>query len=174
MLESFYSELRRCRTRCGGKPRIEKHAAGVEHDCAESGCKPHVCKPMGSSTIRQIHAILSGALDAAQRWDWISSNPARIARKPKQKRPEPDPPTPAEAARLSEKAFEMDEDWGTLVWLAMTAGMRRGEIAGLRFSRIDMDEEVIDLRRSWVRGIEKGTKTHQNRRIALDSEPSFC
>ncbi|MGW0893297.1 tyrosine-type recombinase/integrase [Saccharopolyspora sp. NPDC002578] len=170
MLESFYSELRRCRARCDGTPQIEKHARDGEHECASSGCKPHVCKPMGNSTVRQIHAILSGTLDAAQRWDWINSNPARIARKPKQKRPEPDPPTPAEAARLSERAFEMDDDWGTLVWLAMTTGMRRGELAGLRFSRIDLDEEVIDLRRSWVRGIEKGTKTHQNRRIALDSE----
>ncbi|WP_338605159.1 tyrosine-type recombinase/integrase [Saccharopolyspora sp. SCSIO 74807] len=170
MLETFYTELRRCRARCNGKPSIEKHAKADEHDCAEAGCKPHSCKPMGNSTVRQIHAILSGTLDAAERWDWISSNPARVARKPKQKRPEPDPPTPAEAARLSERAFEMDEDWGTLVWLAMTTGMRRGELVGLRFSRVDLDEEVIDLRRNWVRGVEKGTKTHQNRRIALDSE----
>ncbi|GAB3903912.1 hypothetical protein GCM10029964_096600 [Kibdelosporangium lantanae] len=64
----------------------------------------------------------------------------------------------------------MDEDWGTLVWLAMTTGMRRGELCGLRFARIDFDAEVIDLRRNWVLGKEKDTKTHQNRRIALDSE----
>src|SRR5690606_39664909 len=64
----------------------------------------------------------------------------------------------------------MDDDWGTLVWLAMTTGMRRGELVGLRFSRIDLDAEVIDLRRSWVGGKEKDTKTHQNRRIALDTE----
>ena len=29
---------------------------------------------------------------------------------------------------------------------------------------------MIDLRRSWVGGKEKDTKTHQNRRIALDTE----
>jgi integrase len=52
----------------------------------------------------------------------------------------------------------------------MTTGMRRGELCGLRFSRIDFDTEVIDLRRNWVLGKEKDTKTHQNRRIALDSE----
>lgn len=170
LLESFYTDLRRCRVRCDGKPYVEKHMKFGKHDCAAENCKPHVCKPMGSSTVRQIHAILSGTLDAAVRWDWISANPARVARKPKQKRPEPDPPTSAEAARLSEEAFRMDDDWGTLVWLAMTTGMRRGELVGLRFSRIDLDDEVIDLRRNWVRGIEKGTKTHQNRRIALDSE----
>jgi integrase len=64
----------------------------------------------------------------------------------------------------------MDADWGTLVWLAMTTGMRRGELVGLRFSRLDLEEEVIDLRRNWVRGKEKDTKTHQIRRIALDTE----
>lgn len=115
MLETFYTELRRCRVRCDHKPYIEKHATSGEHDCTAEGCKPHQCKPMGASTVRQIHAIISGTLDAAERWDWVNSNPARVARKPKPKRPEPDPPTPAEAARLSEEAFRMDEDWGTLV-----------------------------------------------------------
>ncbi|MGW1681388.1 site-specific integrase [Saccharopolyspora sp. NPDC002376] len=170
MLESFYTELRRCRARCDGKPFVERHKKNGDHDCKTERCRAHECKPMAASTVRQIHAIISGTLDAAERWDWISSNPARVARKPRQKRPEPDPPTPAEAARLSEEAFRMDEDWGTLVWLAMTTGMRRGELVGLRFSRIDLDEELIDLRRNWVRGKEKDTKTHQNRRIALDSE----
>lgn len=170
-LESFYTELRRCRARCDGKPRVERHSSTASnHDCRQAGCKAHQCRPMAASTVRQVHAILSGALGAAERWDWIATNPARIARRPKQKPPEPDPPTPAEAARLVEEAFRMDDDWGTLVWLAMTTGMRRGELVGLRFSRIDLDTEVIDLRRSWVGGKEKDTKTHQNRRIALDTE----
>ncbi|WP_447008537.1 site-specific integrase [Saccharothrix isguenensis] len=120
--------------------------------------------------MRQIHSILSGTLDAAARWEWIDASPAQLARRPKQKPPQPDPPSPAEAARLAEEAFRMDDDWGTLVWLVMTTGMRRGELCGLRFNRVDLDAELIDLRRNWVGGKEKDTKTHQNRRIALDSE----
>jgi integrase len=170
-MESFYTELRRCRARCDGTPYVEKHGTDEDgHDCKAAGCKLHKCHPMAASTVRQIHAILSGALGAAERWDWIASNPARIARRPKQKPPEPDPPTPAEAAKLVEEAFRMDDDWGVLVWLAMTTGMRRGELVGLRFTRLDLDAEVIDLRRNWVGGKEKDTKTHQNRRIALDTE----
>ncbi|XVV01926.1 site-specific integrase [Actinosynnema sp. CA-248983] len=175
VLESFYTELRRCRLRCDGKPFIERHLKGKkkdrgEHNCETAGCKPHVCRPMAASTVRQIHSIISGTLNAAVRWDWVDGNPATIARKPKQKPPEPDPPSPAEAARLVEEAFRMDDDWGTLVWLVMTTGIRRGELCGLRFSRIDLDAELIDLRRNWVGGKEKDTKTHQNRRIALDTE----
>ncbi|WP_317493846.1 tyrosine-type recombinase/integrase [Haloechinothrix sp. LS1_15] len=170
-LEGFYTELRRCRSRCDDKPFIEKHQArDADHDCTESGCVAHRCRPMSASTIRQLHAIISGTLSAAERWGWIANNPARAARRPKPKPPSPDPPTPAEAARLAEEAFTMDDDWGTLVWLVMATGMRRGELCGLRFSCIDFDGEVIDLRRNWVLGKEKDTKTHQNRRIALDSE----
>lgn len=39
-------------------------------------CKPHVCKGLGDSTIRQIHQILSGALDRAVAWGRIAVNPA--------------------------------------------------------------------------------------------------
>ncbi|MGW5645943.1 N-terminal phage integrase SAM-like domain-containing protein [Saccharopolyspora sp. NPDC003752] len=122
MLESFYSDLRRCRARCDGKPYVEHRKTG-EHDCQKAKCRAHACSPMAQSTVRQIHAIISGTLDAAERWEWIDSNPARVARKPKQKRPEPTPPTPAEAARLSEEAFRIDDDWGNPRWLAMTTGI---------------------------------------------------
>lgn len=33
-LEGFYTELRRCRARCQGKPYIEKHKTSGKHDCA--------------------------------------------------------------------------------------------------------------------------------------------
>lgn len=172
-LETFYSELRRCRTRCDGRPSIN-HKSDGDHDCAKSKCAPHACKPMAASTVRQIHSIISGALTAAVRWDWIASNPSRIAQRPRAKAPEPDPPSAADATRLLDAAFEMDEDWGTLVWLVMTTGMRRGEVCALRWRDVDLDAETLEIRRNYVLhkgvGVEKDTKTHQMRRIALDSE----
>ncbi len=172
-LETFYAELRRCRTRCNGRPAVEHRAEG-RHDCAQTGCAPHVCRPMAASTVRQIHAVISGALSAAVRWDWIATNPARGAQRPRQTPPQPDPPSPSEAARLVEGAFAVDDDWGTLVWLVMTTGMRRGEVCALRWSRVDLEAGMVDVRRSYrLRygvGTEKDTKTHQMRRIALDNE----
>lgn len=172
-LETLYAELRRCRVRCDRKPFIE-HKADGDHDCAVAKCKPHACRPMAASTVRQIHSVISGALSAAVCWDWLESNPARAAQRPKQKPPEPDPPSPAEAARLVDEAFRMDEDWGTLVWLVMTTGLRRGEVCILRWSRVDLDAGEIEIRSSYrLRkgvGTEKDTKTHQMRRIALDTE----
>jgi integrase len=173
ILETFYAELRRCRTLCDGRPLVVHRASG-EHDCATVRCARHVCKPMAASTVRQVHAVISGALSAAVRWDWLPTNPARGAQRPRQRPPQPDPPSPAEAARILDAAFEADEDFGTLVWLVMTTGMRRGEVCALQWSRLDLDAEVVEVRRSYrLRGgvgVEKDTKTHQMRRIALDSE----
>lgn len=129
-----------------------------------------MCKPLGASTVRQIHSIISGTLSLAERWEWIDTNPAKVARRPKPKPSEPDPPSSAEAARLSEAAFKMDEDWGTLIWLVMITGIRRGELCALRFSRIDLDSEIITISHNWVNGKEKDIKTHQSRRIAIDTQ----
>lgn len=197
-LEQFYAELRRCSSRCDGTKFIEhrvdgehecrvvKHkrrpgrppASGYpQHDCAKVGCavtecKAHVCKPLSNSTISKVHFALSGAFAAAVRWEWISSNPADVAKKPSQPIPQPKPPTPSQAARIIEAAWEQDEQWGTLVWLVMVTGMRRGEVLALRWSDVDLDAGQLDVRRAVARVdgelIEKDTKTHQMRLISLD------
>ena len=124
--------------------------------------------------MRQVLAVVSGALSAAVRWDWLPTNPARGAQRPRQRPPQPDPPSPADAARILDAAFEADEDFGTLVWLAMTTGMRRGEPVHCSGRGLDLEEGVVEVLRSYgLRGgvgVEKDTKTHQMRRIALDSE----
>lgn len=172
-LETFYAELRRCRTRCDRRPFVEHKAEG-EHDCKVKKCGPHECNPLAVSTVRQIHSVISGAMSAAVRWEWVSTNPAKVAQRPKQTPPEPDPPSPAEAARLIDAAFEKNDEWGTLVWLVMTTGMRRGEVAALTWGDIDLDEGMIEIRRNFVKrnGVTKikATKTHQMRRVAVDTE----
>lgn len=200
-IEQFYKKLRKCSALCDGKPMVDhrtsrphecravKHrrrpgrprATDVaEHDCTGAGCtvtecKPHACKPMGESSVRQIHAIITGALDMAVRYEWISTNPAETAKKPKQKAPQPKPPTAAEAARIAERAWDEDLAWGMLVWLVMVTGSRRGEILALRWSDLHLDGEgVAEFRRNYIqrRGkkFEKDTKTHQMRRNALDPD----
>ena len=170
-LEAFYGSLAQCRARCNGRKFIE-HRVQKDHKCTEK-CRPHVCQPLADSTIRQIHWILSGAFDRAIRWRWLSVNPADKAEPPAQPKPNPRPPSPTEAGDLLTEASK-DADWGTLVWVAVMTGARRGELCALRWSDIDLDEAVIMLTRSiaQIGGTcwEKDLKTHQQRRIALDGE----
>jgi integrase len=115
-LESFYAVLRRCRDHCVGRK-----ATG------------HTCKGLADSTVRQIHWIISGALDAGVRWKWVSINYAAQAKKPAVPRPNPKPPSTEDAARLATEAWK-DEEWGALVWAAMTTGARRGELCAIRWA----------------------------------------
>jgi hypothetical protein len=119
-LESFYARLRKCRDHCGGRRYVEHRKAG-DHECIDK-CRRHACKPLSPASIRQIHWILSGALNRAVRWLWIALNPADQADKPALPHPDPRPPSAAEAARIVAAAWEADPDWGAFVWLAMTTG----------------------------------------------------
>lgn len=171
-IESFYAILRRCRDHCNGRKFIE-HRKPDDHECT-AVCRPHKCRGLSDSTIRQIHWIISGALDAAVRWKWISINYAGQARKPPVPRANPDPPSASDAARLINEAWK-ERDWGAFVWVSMTTGARRGELCALRWTDVDLDSHVMVLRRALFvdedgQLKEKDTKTHQHRRIALDDE----
>jgi integrase len=100
-------------------------------------------------------------------------SPTEAAEPPPQPKPKPWPPSPAEAARILNEAWN-DPAWGTLVWLAMVTGPRRGELCGLRRRHYDREARILRVHRSVAGGRadlrEKDTKTHQERRIALDAE----
>jgi integrase len=189
-LDAFYASLRSCRDNCRGRIKVDhrtnwpheclvvKHRRRIAHDCDELGCrvlecKPHECRSLAASSIRQIHWILSGAFARAVRWRWITQNPIELASPPSAPTPKPDPPSASEAARLITEAWK-DPDWGTLVWLAMTCGARRGELCDLRWSFVDLENGVIRFETSTAqvgnKRWSKDTKTHQHRRIALDAE----
>jgi integrase len=193
MLEEFYAELRRCRHRCrNGEPATDhrttsKHECRVVrhkrrpgrprrnelHECAAAGCTviecpPHRCGPLAPATIRKMHFAIQGARTSAKRWGRIIQNPAEIANKPRQPASEPDPPTGEQAARIIEAAWAEDENWGAPVWLVMVTGVRRAELLALRWSRIDLAAGRIRVRRNWVGGKEKDTKTHHMRWLSLD------
>lgn len=192
-LDSFYAELRRCRDHCDGKPRIQ-HRTSRAHRCDEHRgspckppdpincrackriCKPHVCRGLADSTVRQVHWILSGAMDRAVVWKWVAVNPAEHASKPPLPHPDPQPPTTDEAARLVESAWKHSPAWGAFVWTKMTTGMRRGEVCALRWTNLSFDDGVATVRRALYADPdtgelrEKDTKTHQQRRVVLDPE----
>jgi integrase len=172
-LESLYADARKCRDHCRGRSYIV-HCKAEEHECRPT-CRPHECKGLADSTIRQIHWVVSGAMDSAVRWGWISVNPCDHAKKPAVPKPNPQPPSAAEAAAIINAAWEWDPEWGAFVWLAMTTGARRGELCALRVRHMGLDLGVIDLHRalyqrddrSWA---EKDTKSHQHRRVVMDPE----
>ena len=168
--EQLYAQLRHCRRRCQGRALVDNRSARP-HEC-DARCRPHVCRPLAASSIRQVHAVLSSAYAAAVRWGWIAFNPVEAAQKPRPPAPTPDPPSPEDAARIVAAAWDEDDDWGMLVWLTLVTGMRRGELLALRWEHLDLTAGVLTIRHSVSeRGgpaTVKDTKTHQMRRISVD------
>ena len=107
------------------------------------------------------------------RWGWVGRNPFEQAEPIAAPHSAPRPPTAAQAAAIAEEAW-LDLDWGMAVWVAMTTGIRRGELCALSWDRIDFAAGVLVVRSSIAqRGRqmwEKDTKTHQQRRITLDPQ----
>jgi integrase len=170
--EQLYAELRVCRRRCHGRVFVE-HRTPRPHDC-DDRCASHACTPLAPSTVRQCHAVLSGALSAAKRWGWITVNPLDAAQRPRIPTPQPNPPSAEEAAKIANAAWEQDADWGTFVWLTFVTGARRSELVGLAWEHVDLISGLLTIRRSLHhrngKTFIKDTKTHQMRVIRLDQD----
>lgn len=60
--------------------------------------------------------------------------------------------------------------WQAMVMTAARVGLRRGELLALMWSDVDFDRDHICVRRSWVRGEMKGTKSRRWRFVPMGKE----
>jgi integrase len=131
--------------------------------------RDHALSP---ATIRHIHAVLRGSLGQAVRWGWIPANPAASASPPKQRRAVISPPGIAATQAILSAASEHDPDFGVLLRVLAATGARRGEVCGLRWSDLDRHARTLAVQRAVVSvpggTVIKDTKTHADRRIAVD------
>ena len=90
-----------------------EHHTPRPHAC-DSRCTPHACTPLALSSVRQCHAVLSGALNTAKRWSWITVNALDAAQRPRMPTPQSDPPSPQEAAKIVNAAWDRTKTGGLL------------------------------------------------------------
>jgi len=130
------------------------NAQGREEAAAKNSVKhsghprvPHLVKvprPLGPLTMRRIHNVLSGALKSAARADLITRNPAPDAELPKAVQPKVKVWTAEELGRFLD-ATEGHRLY-PLYHLAAFAGMRRGELCGISWDDVDLDNQRITVR----------------------------
>ncbi len=129
---------------------------------------------LSPATVRNLHAILRGALDQAVKWNLVARNVCDAVTVPASQRHETQPLTLEQAQRLldSARGYRLE----TLLIVAVATGMRRGELLGLHWHDIDFAEACLYVRRSVGRIAKHGvvvsqpkTKTSK-RKIAL---PAF-
>ena len=99
---------------------------------------------LAPKTVYAIHGVLHSALENAVRWNLVSRNVTELVTLPRVVKRERVPLTLEQAQKLLEVAsgnrLEM------LLVLALTTGMRRGELLALRWSDIDFEGQSLQVR----------------------------
>jgi integrase len=106
-------------------------------------------KELSDSTVRQVYTVLRQALDVAVRDGLIASNPAAKVKRPGIGRKE------ARYLSASDVARVLDAAKGLRYYLAVVVmaatGLRRGEVAGLLWSAVDLDKGELKVRHTLSR-----------------------
>ncbi len=104
----------------------------------DSGCSPR--------TVQYVHVTLHKALDQALKWQIVPVNVTEAVAVPRVAKEEVRPLSPAQV-KVFLKAVE-GERLGPMFVLAITTGLRQGEILGLKWEDVDLDERVVRVRRT--------------------------
>lgn len=101
----------------------------------------------GPATVVRYLAALSHALTlATNEWGWLEDNPMRKVAKPREPRGRVRFLTPAERDRLLETCQRSRNPWlYPVVVVALSTGMREGEIMGLRWADVDFERRRVLL-----------------------------
>jgi integrase len=127
-----------------------------------------------ASTVHHFHRLLNSAFNQAMRWEMVDRNPAQLARPPRGRQKEIEPPEIAEVRKVIEAAAESQNPENALIFRLIAAtGCRRAEVCGLHWTDVAVDEGLVTIRTSVVQVskdlYEKDTKAHQQRTVRLDA-----
>lgn len=130
-------------------------------------------------SIRNIHWDISGSLRLAVREGHLAENrAAKVQYLRKEDRPEIEPPSPADIAKmlayLDDAATRTAAELALAIYLAAATGARRGEVCGLRWGDIDRAGLSVRIERNVVSAhgftdgaVVRRTKTGTRRTVAV-------
>lgn len=127
-------------------------------------------KALSPSSVRIVHAVLRKCLNDAVRWGLLGVNPALRATVPRRQRPQLRLWSPEEASAFVAgiRGDRLEACW----LLALTGGLRRGELAGLHWAEVDLDRALLRITcqrttDSEYQVITKEPKASSRRSVAL-------
>lgn len=127
---------------------------------------------LSPTTVRYCHRLFRRALQDALRWELIERNPCDAVIAPRRADTEMKVWSPNEARQF---LAYVEQDRLAAMWRVFLAtGMRRGEVAGLRWIDVDLEAGRVAVRHTRVLVYDRATvsepKTRRSRRVvAMDS-----
>jgi integrase len=106
-------------------------------------------KGLSAATVGQVHAILHRAFKQAVGWTLMYRNPTDYAQRPRVEHKVTQVLSPSQVRALLEAA--KGTRFEALFVLAVTTGMREGELLGLRWQDVDLDDAVLHIRHAMQR-----------------------
>jgi integrase len=100
-------------------------------------------EPLSARSVIQVHLLIKQSLDRAVKWGMIPNNPAAAVDPPRYRKKEMEVWSEDEVRRFLEVA-ESHRLFAAF-HLAVTTGMRRGEILGLRWIDIDFEKRTLSI-----------------------------
>jgi integrase len=100
-------------------------------------------------TVLLIHAVLHKSFNQALQWGLIGRNPAQAVSRPKFRRKEMKVLNDVQVRTLLLTA--KGTRFETLLWLAISTGLREGELLGLRWSDLDWKSRQLQVKRQLQR-----------------------
>jgi integrase len=104
---------------------------------------------LSPSTVHKVHAILHKALSQALKWHMVPRNVTEAVRPPRPAPKEMRPLTSEEARRLFRAAHSNGLE--ALYVLAVTTGMRQGELLAFGWQDVDIKNGTVSVRRTLTR-----------------------
>ena len=135
---------------------------------------------VGETAIKSRHGVLRAALAQAVRWEWIPTTPRRRPGCGSRRGPPKEAMTIEDVWTVIRLARELDPAPGLAARLAAVGGLRRSELAALRWDDLDGDrlnvDKSVEVERTDHRGHPEVrlalTKTANRRVVGLDAETS--
>jgi integrase len=124
--------------------RIQLHKLAPQHiqklldEKSKNGLSPQ--------TVTNIRTVLRSALSQAVKWSLVSRNSAALVNAPRISRKRIEPLNPEHARKLLEVA--KGSRYEAIYIVALTLGLRRGEVLGMRWSDVDFDERALRVSQS--------------------------
>ena len=125
---------------------------------------------LSPTTVHHLHAVLHKALDQALRWNLVARNVSDLVDPPRITRHEMTTLSPESARTLLDAVSGQRLE--ALYVLALTTGMREGELLGLKWANVDFDGGALEVRGSLQRlkaglVVAEPKTSHSRRRVGL-------
>lgn len=117
--------------------------------------------PGAPATKSKTRNVMSSLFQHARRHEFVATNPISLVRQSAARLKEPEVLTPQEVRALLD---ELEEPARTIVHLAATTGIRRGELFGLKWQDVDWEKNRLKIVRSIVDQSVGETKTRGSKR----------